>query len=85
MIGGLMKKIDNIKFNLNEEMLNNLLEFDREKKELNKLYNLDKNDDILLKIVEKEHKMNIYRQKFIENFRKINKEEIKEYTELKDK
>ncbi len=80
-----MKKIDNIKFNLNEEMLNNLLEFDKEKKELNKLYNLDKNDDILLKIVEKEHKMNIYRQKFIENFRKINKEEIKEYTELKDK
>ena len=79
-----MKKIEDIKFNLNKDMLNSLIEFDKEKKELNKLYNLDKNDDVLLKIIEKEQSLNAFRQKFIEDFRKANKTEIKEYTDLKD-
>ncbi len=84
MIGGLMKKIEDIKFNLNKEMLRSLLEFDREKRELNELYNLDKNDDVLVRIIEKEQKINTYRQKFIEDFRKANKSEITEYMNLKD-
>ena len=79
-----MKKIEDIKFNLNKEMLRSLLEFDREKRELNELYNLDKNDDVLVRIIEKEQKINTYRQKFIEDFRKANKSEITEYMNLKD-
>lgn len=79
-----MKKIDDIKFNLNRDMLNSLLKFDEIKKELNKLYNLGKSDDVLLKIMEQEHKLNSYRQKFIEDFRKENKNEISEYKKLKD-
>ena len=69
VIGGLMKKIDDIKFNLNRDMLNSLLKFDEIKKELNKLYNLGKSDDVLLKIMEQEHKLNSYRQKFIEDLK----------------
>lgn len=80
-----MKKIEDIKFNLDEGMLNNLIKFEEEKKALNKLYNLDQDDNTLLQILEKEQKLNNYRQKFIESFRKVNKEEIEEYMKLKDK
>ena len=80
-----MKKIEDIKFNLDEDMLNNLIKFEEEKKALNKLYNLDQDDNTLLQILEKEQKLNNYRQKFIESFRKVNKEEIEEYMKLKDK
>ena len=66
-------------------MLNNLIKFEEEKKALNKLYNLDQDDNTLLQILEKEQKLNNYRQKFIESFRKVNKEEIEEYMKLKDK
>lgn len=80
-----MKKMEDIKFNLDEDMLNNLIRFEEEKKKLNELYNLDNDDDTLLQIMEKEQRLNNYRQKFIESFRKINKQEIKEYIRIKDK
>lgn len=80
-----MKKFKDIKFNLNKEMLEYLVKFKNLKEELNYLYNLDKNDDILLKIIEKEQQLNNYRQKFIEKFRDINKKEIEEYIKIKDK
>ena len=80
-----MKNLEDIKFNFNQEMLNNLIKFEEERKKLIKLYNLDKNDDVLLKIMECEQKLSNYRQKFIESFRKSNKVEIEEYIEFKDK
>ena len=80
-----MKDLNNIKFNVNIEMFEYLVKFEELKQELNKLYNLDKNDDTLLKIMEKEQQLNNYRQKFIEKFRNINKEEIEEYINLRDK
>ena len=80
-----MKKFKDIKFNLNKEMLEYLVKFKNLKKELNYLYNLDKSDDILLKIIEKEQQLNSYRQKFIEKFRDINKKEIEKYMKIKDK
>lgn len=79
-----MKKIQDIKFNISNEMFEYLVNFEVLKEELNDLYNLDKNDDILLKIMEKEQQLNNYRQKFIEKFRYINKNEIEEYIKLKD-
>ena len=80
-----MKDLHDIKFNFNQEMLDDLVKFEDEKKKLIELYNLDKNDDILLQIMECEQKLSNYRQRFIESFRKNNKEEIKEYIEIKDK
>jgi len=80
-----MKKFKDIKFNLNKEMLEYLVKFKNLKEELNYLYNLDKSDDILLKIIEKEQQLNSYRQKFIEKFRDINKKEIEKYMKIKDK
>ena len=65
-------------------MFEYLVKFEELKKELNELYNLDKSDGVLLKIMEKEQNLNNYRQKFIEKFRNINKEEIEEYIKLKD-
>ena len=80
-----MKDLHDIKFNFNQDMLDNLVDFEDEKKKLIKLYNLDKSDDILLQIMECEQKLSNYRQKFIESFRKNNKKEIREYIENKDK
>ena len=80
-----MKEFKDIKFNLNKEMLEYLVKFKNLKEELNYLYNLDKSDDILLKIIEKEQQLNSYRQKFIEKFRDINKKEIEKYMKIKDK
>ena len=79
-----MKNLKDIKFNISNEMFEYLVNFETLKEELNELYNLDKNDDILLKIMEKEQQLNNYRQKFIEKFRYINKNEIEEYIKLKD-
>lgn len=80
-----MKNLEDIKFNFNQEMLDQLVKFEEEKKKLIELYNLDRSDDILLQIMECEQKLNNYRQKFIESFRKNNKKEIKEYVDIKDK
>ena len=80
-----MKEFKDIKFNLNKEMIEYLVKFKNLKEELNYLYNLDKSDDILLKIIEKEQQLNSYRQKFIEKFRDINKKEIEKYMKIKDK
>ena len=79
-----MKNLKDIKFNISNEMFEYLVNFETLKEELNELYNLDKNDDILLKIMEKEQQLNNYRQKFIEKFRYINRNEIQEYMKLKD-
>ena len=79
-----MKKIQDIKFNISNEMFECLVNFEKLKEEINDLYSLDKSDDILLKIMEKEQQLNKYRQKFIEKFRNINKDEIEEYIKLKD-
>ena len=79
-----MKELKDIKFNISKEMFEYLVKFEELKEELNKLYNLDKNDDTLLKIMEKEQQLNNYRQKFIDKFRNINKSEIQEYVNLKD-
>lgn len=79
-----MKELKDIKFNISKEMFEYLVKFEELKEELNKLYNLDKNDDVLLKIMEKEQQLNNYRQKFIDKFRNINKVEIQEYINLKD-
>lgn len=78
-----MKNIEEIKFNLTKDMIENLIGFNIIKEELKGLYNQDKNDDILLKIIEKEQELDRYRQKFIESFRRNNKKEIKEYIDIK--
>ncbi len=81
------KDLELIKFNLTYEMTSALLEFNKLKKELikiKKLYNLDKSDDLLLKINEIENKLSIARSEFIVQFRKSNKNQIEEYLKIKD-
>ena len=81
------KDLELIKFNLTYEMTSALLEFNKLKKELIKiikLYNLDKSDDLLLKINEIENKLSIARSEFIVQFRKSNKNQIEEYLKIKD-
>lgn len=81
------KDLNLVKFNLTPEMSLELIKFNELKKELNKLkelYNLDKSDDLLLQIQEKEKKLNDSRENFIKEFRINNREEIMNYLKIKD-
>ncbi len=77
--------VDLVKFNLTPTMTEELIKFNNLKKELIKLKarkiltNIEKK-----KISELENKLYESRKKFINEFRKNNKEEILEYLRLKD-
>ena len=81
------KKLESVKFNLTQEMSLELIKFNKLKKELNnlkELYNLDKNEKLLLQIKNIENELKICRNKFIKEFRINNHNEIIKYLELKD-
>ena len=78
------KDLESMKFNLTPSMSLELIKFNELKKELNKLYNLDKNEKLLLKIKDIENKMEISKNKFIKEFKLNNKKEIIEYLKIKD-
>ena len=76
-----------VKFNLTEDMSSALIEFNSLKiklSKLKKLYNLEKNSDLLKEINDIENEMNKLKKKFINLFRKYNREEINKYLEMKD-
>ena len=81
------KKLESVKFNLTEVMSLELIKFNKLKKELfklKKLYNLDKNKELLLQIKKIEKQMDKCRTAFIKEFRINNKDEIIKYLKLKD-
>ena len=78
------KDLESMKFNLTPSMSLELIKFNELKKELNKLYNLDKNEKLLLKIKDIENKMEISKNKFIKEFKLNNKKQIIEYLKIKD-
>lgn len=82
------KDLELVKFVLTPDMSLELINFNNLKKELFKLkemYNLDKNDDkLLLKIQEIQEKLDESRDRFVQDFRKNNKEEIDKYLEIKN-
>ena len=81
------KDLESIKFNLTPSMSLELIKFNDLKKELNKLkklYNLDKNEELLLKINEIEKELIKCRNTFIMEFRLNNQEEIIKYLQKKD-
>ena len=81
------KELELVKFTLTPEMSLELIKFDKIKKELNslkKLYNLDKNKELLLKIQTLEKALSESRKKFIHDFRINNKKQIIEYLKIKD-
>jgi hypothetical protein len=82
------KDLELVKFNLTPSMSLELIKFNDLKKELNKLkelYNLDKNEKLLLKIKELEKKLINCRNTFIREFRLNNQEEIIKYLQIKDR
>lgn len=81
------KNLELVKFTLTSNMSLELIKFNKLKKELldlKELYNLDKNKKLLLKINQLEHDLSESRNKFIKEFRIINKKEIEEYLQIKD-
>ena len=73
------KDLELVKFNLTQSMSLELIKFNKLKKELNKLkelYNLDKNEELLLKITNIENELIICRNTFIE--------EITKYLQIRD-
>lgn len=81
------KDLELVKFNLTPSMSFELIKFNKLKKELNslkELYNLDKNDELLLQIQKKEKKLNDSRNSFIREFRLNNQDEIIKYLQIKD-
>lgn len=83
----MQKELELIKFTLTPSMTLTLLKFNNLKKELletKKLYNLDKNKELLLQIKTLEYELSCLKFKFINEFRKVNKEQIKEYLSKKD-
>ena len=81
------KKIESIKFNLTPEMSLELIKFNMLKRQLNdlkKLYNLDKNEKLLLQIKKLEKDLENSKKNFIKEFRLNNKEEIINYLKMKD-
>ena len=81
------KDLGLVKFNLTPGMSLELIKFNNLKKELNKLkelYNLDKNEELLLKISDVETQLINCRNTFIREFRLNNQEEITKYLEIKD-
>lgn len=76
-----------VKFNLTPSMSLELIKFNNLKRKLNKLkelYNLDKNEELLLKIENIEKELINSRNNFIKEFRLNNREEIIKYLEIKD-
>lgn len=69
----MVKKLNELKFNLTSDMANLLLRFNTLKKEYEKT-----KDDRLLK------ELNEYKKQFIEKFRIYNRTEIEEYLKIKD-
>ncbi|MBQ9071998.1 MAG: hypothetical protein IJY25_02445 [Bacilli bacterium] len=81
------KDLELVKFNLTPSMSFELIRFNKLKKELNslkELYNLDKNDELLLQIKQKEKELNDSRNQFIREFRLNNQDEIVKYLQIKD-
>lgn len=78
------KELNNIKFNLTEDMFSLLFSYNNLKNEYNKLKNSKKCDEkTSLKIKDIESKLDEIRNNFIKEFRKGNKAEIDNY--LKNK
>lgn len=83
----MQKDLELVKFTLTPSMISELIKFNKLKKELlenKKLYNLDKNEELLLKISNLENDLDISRNKFIRDFRLNNKSQIEEYLKIKD-
>ena len=81
------KDLELVKFNLTPSMSFELIKFNELKKELNKikeLYNLDKNEELLLKINDIESQLAKCRKTFIREFRLNNQDEITTYLQIKD-
>lgn len=81
------KDLELVKFNLTPSMSIELIKFNNLKKELNKLkelYNLDKNEELLLKIKNIQNKLIKCRNAFIKEFRLNNQEEITKYLQIRD-
>ena len=81
------KDLELVKFNLTPSMSFELIRFNKLKKELKslkELYNLDKNDELLLQIKQKELELNNSRNQFIREFRLNNQDEIVKYLQIKD-
>ena len=82
------KDLELVKFVLTPDMSLELINFNNLKKELFKLkemYNLDKNNEnLLLQIQEIQEKLDESRDRFVQDFRKNNKEEIDKYLEIKN-
>lgn len=81
------KDLELVKFNLTPSMSFELIKFNNLKKELNKLkelYNLDKNEELLLKIKDLENELIKCRNTFIREFRLNNQDEITTYLQIKD-
>lgn len=81
------KDLELIKFNLTQNMSLELIKFNELKKEINKLkklYSLDKNEKLQLKINDLEKELIKCRNNFIMEFRLNNKEEITTYLQKKD-
>lgn len=83
----MQKELELIKFTLTPSMALILLRYNNIKKELleiTKLYNLDKNKGLLLKILELQDELSQLKFKFIKEFRTTNKEQIQEFLNVKD-
>ena len=81
------KDLELVKFNLTPSMSFELIRFNELNKELNKLkelYNLDKNEELLLKINHLEEELINCRNTFIREFRLNNQDEITTYLQIKD-
>ena len=81
------KDLELVKFNLTPSMSLELIKFNNLKRELNRLkelYNLDKNEELLLNIRNIENELVKCRNTFIREFRLNNQEEIIKYLQIKD-
>ena len=81
----MQQKVDLVKFNLTQTMIDELIKFNNLKKQLmlKKSKRILDTDD-LKEINEIENRLNKIRNSFIKEFRLNNKEEILEYLRLKD-
>lgn len=83
----MQEKVELVKFTLTPNMSLELIKFNKLKKqlfEIKKLYNLDKKEELLLKIEQLELELASSRDKFIKEFRLVNTKEIEEYLKMKD-
>lgn len=81
------KSMELVKFNLTPKMSSLLIKFNNLKHELaqlKELYDLDKDEKLLIKIKQIESELNTCRTQFIIDFRNNNHDEIIEYLNLRD-